>query len=173
MEWLEYCTTEFRKMKGLADRAVAVLSDEQLRLALDPESNSVAVIMQHLAGNLRSRWSDFLTTDGEKPDRHRDQEFMEAQSGRKELLARWEEGWQILFSTLASLKPEDLGRTVLIRSEPHTVPQAILRQVAHYGYHVGQIVLLAKHHAGDRWQPLSIPRGQSDRFNAEMQRPHG
>ena len=128
------------------------------------------MIVQHISGNLRSRWSEFLTSDGEKPDRNREAEFIDGPSGRAELLSRWEEGWQILFSTLASLKPEDLGRTVRIRNEPHTVPQAILRQVAHYGYHIGQMALLARHHAGDRWISLSIPRGQSEAFNAEMKR---
>jgi len=170
MEWLKHSITEFKRMKGMADRAMEVLSDDNFQRAPDPESNSVAILVQHLSGNLRSRWTDFLTSDGEKSNRGRDAEFAEGRTGREELMARWEEGWRILFDTLGSLEPADLERTITIRGEPHTVPQAILRQVAHYGYHVGQIVFLAKHYAGQRWVSLSIARGRSEQFNAEMSR---
>ena len=156
--WLDHCTTEFRKTKGLADAAIARVSDDQLYVALDSEGNSIAVLMQHVSGNLRSRWTDFLTSDGEKPDRNRDAEFVEARLSRDALIRVWEDGWRILFTTLASLRPADEERTITIRGEPHTVPQAVLRQVSHYAYHVGQIVFLAKHLAGESWVSLSIPR---------------
>lgn len=165
--YLKDAVLQFRKMKELADRAVAQVADEHLFVALDEEANSIAVIMKHIAGNLRSRWTDFLTSDGEKPDRHRDSEFIvEEKDTKEELLARWEAGWRCLFDALAPLGPDDLNRTVLIRSEPHTVVQAINRQLTHYAYHIGQIVFLAKHFASSRWQSLSIPRGKSEEFNA-------
>jgi hypothetical protein len=156
-------------MKELADRAVAQVSDENLFIALDEEANSLAVIMKHIAGNLRSRWTDFLTSDGEKPDRHRDLEFVVEEKDTKEhLLAYWEAGWSCLFDALAPLGPDDLDRTVLIRGEPHSVIQAINRQLTHYAYHIGQMVFLAKHFASSAWQSLSIPRGKSEEFNAIM-----
>lgn len=160
-----------RKLKELADKAIAQIRDEDLTVVLDPESNSIAMIVQHLAGNLRSRWTDFLTSDGEKPDRDRDAEF-EAHGGttRASLLAAWDEGWGRLFSTLDGLTAEDLGKTVTIRSEPHTAVQAINRGIAHAAYHVGQIVLLAKHFASADWKTLSIPRRQSQQFNEAMRR---
>ncbi|MES1240170.1 MAG: DUF1572 family protein [Acidobacteriota bacterium] len=158
-----------RKLKELADKALAQVRDEDLAVVLDPESNSLAMIVQHLAGNLRSRWTDFLTSDGEKPDRNRDAEF-EAHDGtnRAGLLAAWEDGWGCLISTLDGLAVEDLGRTVTIRSEPHSAVQAINRGLAHAAYHVGQIVLLAKHFASADWKTLSIPRKQSRQFNEAM-----
>lgn len=160
-----------RKLKELADKAVAQVRDEDLTVVLDPESNSIAMIVQHLAGNLRSRWTDFLTSDGEKPDRNRDAEF-ESQDGttRAGLLAAWDEGWGCLFSTLDGLTAEDLGRTVTIRSEPHSVVQAINRGLTHAAYHVGQIVLLAKHFASADWKTLSIARKQSRQFTDAMRR---
>lgn len=158
-----------RKLKELADKAMAQVRDEDLTVVLDPESNSIAIIVQHLAGNLRSRWTDFLTSDGEKPDRDRDAEF-EAHdgAGRAALLADWDQGWNRLFSTLDSLTAEDLGKTITIRSEPHSVVQAVNRGLTHAAYHVGQIVLLAKHFASADWKSLSIPRRQSRQFTEAM-----
>jgi hypothetical protein len=160
-----------RKLKELADKALAQVRDEDLTVVLDPESNSLAMIVQHLAGNLRSRWTDFLTSDGEKPDRNRDAEF-EAQDNttRAGLLAAWDVGWGRLFSTLDGLTAEDLARTVQIRSEPHSVVQAVNRGLTHAAYHVGQIVLLAKHFASADWKTLSIPRKQSQQFTEAMRR---
>ena len=150
---------QLRKLKAQADKAMAQVDDTQFFALLDPDANSIALIVKHVAGNMRSRWTDFLTTDGEKPDRHRDTEF-EREDGdtRAAVMARWDAGWELLLNTLSSLKPADLGKTVTIRGEPHTVVQAINRQVSHYSAHVGQIVLLAKHYAGPRWQTLSIPK---------------
>jgi hypothetical protein len=158
----------FRASKRLADRAVAQLPDEKLRVPLDPATNSIAVIMKHVAGNLLSRWTDFLATDGEKPWRDRDDEFVDTFASREELLACWESGWGRLFETLGGLKAEDLDRTVAIRGEPHSVPLAIQRSLAHCGYHVGQIVLIARILAGDRWETLTIPRGGSAGFNQRV-----
>ena len=159
---------ELRRLKKRADQAVAQITEEDFFKALDQESNSIALIIKHMAGNMRSRWRDFLVSDAEKPDRDRDQEFIVKSSDtERSLLERWEEAWELLFETLRSLDPQDLDATVLIRTEPHLVVQAINREVIHYAYHVGQIVFLAKHLAGDRWQPLTIPRGQSDEFNAD------
>jgi hypothetical protein len=160
--YLEDAIAELKKYKSFADRAVAQVSDADFFRQLDPESNSIALVMKHIAGNQRSRWTDFLTTDGEKPDRDRDSEF--EQSGadtRESIVARWEAGWRALFETLLPLTGEDLQKTVAIRGEPHTVVQAINRQMTHYASHVGQIVFLAKHLAGERWKTLSIPRGRS------------
>jgi len=157
---------QFRGYKRLAEGAIAQLKDEELFIALDPEANSIAVMMKHISGNMRSRFTDFLTTDGEKPDRHRDQEFeMNADATRAEVMRRWEEGWACVFSAIETLKPEDVVRTVTIRDEPHTVLQALNRQVAHYAYHIGQIVFLAKHFRSRDWKSLSIPRGKSEEFN--------
>lgn len=156
-----------RGHKRLAEGAFAQLSDDEFFRLIDPEANSVALIVKHMAGNMRSRFTDFLTTDGEKPDRNRDTEFeMTPGTTRAEVMEWWERGWQIVFGAHESLRPEDIGRTVTIRGEPHTVLQAINRQVAHYAYHVGQIVFLAKHLKSSEWKSLSIPRGQSQQFNA-------
>ena len=159
----------FRYYKKLAERAMAQVTDEQLVTALDSEMNSIAVTVKHMAGNMRSRWTDFLTTDGEKPDRQRDSEFEDAPATRGALLAVWEAGWQRVFEALEPLSEPDLQRTVMIRNEPHSVMQAINRQVAHYAYHCGQIVLLAKHFRHDDWQSLSVPRRQSAEFNRKVQ----
>lgn len=159
VEYLPDTLHEFRRLKRLADDALAQVADHQFFTTLDPGSNSLAVILKHLAGNMCSRWTDFLTTDGEKPDGRRDTEFViEPGDTRAALMDRWEAGWQALFRTIEPLKPEDLGRSVLIRAEPYTVLKAIQWQVSHYGYHVGQIVLLAKHFAGPAWRSLSIPK---------------
>jgi hypothetical protein len=158
----------FRYYKTLAERAMAQVSDEQLFTTLDDESNSIAIVVKHMSGNMRSRWTDFLSTDGEKPDRDRDAEFVAPPATRVELMAMWDEGWQCLFHALASLTDDDLAHTVTIRGEGHSVMQAINRQLAHYPYHCGQVVLLAKHlnHAG--WKSLSVPRGKSEEFNARV-----
>jgi uncharacterized damage-inducible protein DinB len=164
--YLDEVRRQFRGYKRLAEGAIAQLKDEELLITLDPEANSIAGIMKHMAGNMRSRFTDFLTTDGEKPDRHRDQEFeMDAGATRAEVMRRWEEGWTCVFSAIETLKPEDVMRTVTIRGEPHTVLQALNRQVAHYAYHIGQIVFLAKHFRSSDWKSLSIPRGRSEEFN--------
>ncbi|HEV8581017.1 MAG TPA: DUF1572 family protein [Thermoanaerobaculia bacterium] len=166
--YLKDVNDQFRQLKSLADRALAQVRDDDLFLALDPEANSLAVLIQHMAGNMRSRWTDFLTSDGEKPDRNRDAEFVVAEgTTRQDLLNCWEEGWRCLFQTLTALSEEDLALTVLIRAEPHSVIKAINRQLTHYGYHVGQIVFLAKHFASDHWRTLSVARGRSREFNAE------
>src|SRR5271167_1954977 len=158
----------FHYYKNLAETAIAQVTDEQLFAVLDGEMNSIAVIVKHMAGNMRSRWKDFLTTDGEKPDRNRDAEFTDPPASREALLAVWENGWQSLFSALEPLSNEDLERTITIRGEAHSVMQAINRQVAHYSYHCGQIVLLAKHFKSNEWQSLSVPRGQSAGFNRRV-----
>jgi uncharacterized protein DUF1572 len=167
--YLREVASRLRSLKDLADRALTQVRDEDLLVTLDPESNSLAALLLHLGGNLRSRWTDFLTTDGEKPDRDRDSEFEPGASlSREDLLARWEDGWGRLFATLAALTEEDLTRTVTIRAEPHSVIQAIERSLSHASYHVGQIVFLAKHLAGGGWQTLSVPRGGTKAFNEKM-----
>src|SRR5262245_22082235 len=164
--YLADCLLQLRKIKAHAEKAIAQVQDEQLHAALDPEANSIAVLMKHLAGNMRSRWTDFLTSDGEKPDRNRDGEFESAPGeARAALFATWEDGWSRLFQSLSSLAPEDLSRSVRIRGEAHTVVEAINRQLTHYAAHVGQIVLLAKHYSGPHWKSLSIPRGKSKDFD--------
>lgn len=166
--YVEDSVALFRYYKNLAERAIAQATDEELLATLDLEMNSIAVIVKHLAGNMRSRWTDFLTSDGEKPDRNRDTEFVEPPDTRDALLASWEEGWQCLFKALESLSAEDLTRTITIRGEAHSVMQAINRQVAHYSYHCGQIVLLAKHFRQEEWQSLTVPRHRSEEFNRRV-----
>ena len=165
-----YLDEAFRSLRGIkrqAEAAIEQLNDEHFFALLDAESNSVAVIVKHMAGNMRSRFTDFLTSDGEKPDRNRDQEFVvAANASRSEIMAAWEKYWQLVLDTVKSLGPDDLSREVSIRGEPHTVLQAINRQVAHYAVHTGQIIFLAKHLAGAQWKTLSIPRGQSEAVNA-------
>jgi len=159
---------EFHLLKKQAERAIEQLSDEQMFATLDAESNSVAVLVKHLAGNMRSRWTDFLTSDGEKPDRFRDQEFLlDANTSRAEVMSWWEQGWQLVFNAIEPLQPEDAMRSIIIRQEPHTVVQAINRQLTHYATHVGQIVFLAKHLKSAEWKTLSVPRGQSEQFNQQ------
>jgi Protein of unknown function (DUF1572) len=154
--------------KKLAERAMEQVTDEQLFAALDPEANSIAIIVKHMAGNMRSRWTDFLTSDGEKPERHRDREFADPPTTRETLMAGWQEGWNCFFQALAALSETDLARTVTIRGEAHSVMQAINRQMAHYPYHVGQIVLLAKHFAREQWESLSVPRNRSEEFSRKV-----
>ena len=158
----------FRYYKKLGERAMAQCPDDALFEALDAESNSIAIIVKHMAGNMRSRWTDFLTTDGEKPDRNRDTEFETPPKTRAELMELWERGWKHVFDALEPLNDEDLVRTITIRTEPHSVMQAINRQVAHYSYHVGQIVYVAKHLAGNKWQTLTVPKKKSAEFNARV-----
>jgi len=172
--YLKDVAVEFRKLKTLADKAIAQVEDADLVAILDPESNSIAMLMQHLAGNLRSRFTDFLTSDGEKPDRRRDAEFEAApETPRTDLLDRWELGWSRLFEAVDGLLTSDLGKTVTIRSEPLSVPQALQRALIHCAYHVGQIVLLAKHARQGEWKNLSVPKGASAKHNQEMATRHG
>jgi hypothetical protein len=166
--YLEDSLTLFRFYKKLTERAMEQVTDEQLFASLDEEMNSIAIIVKHMAGNMRSRWTDFLTTDGEKPDRNRDSEFTDAPATREALLKIWEDGWALVFGALEPLTDADLGRTITIRGEAHSVMQAINRQIGHYAHHSGQIVLLAKHFARDRWQSLSIPRNRSGEFNRRV-----
>ncbi len=163
--YLDEVQRQFRGHKRMAEGAMAQLNDEDFFVTIGPEANSVAILVKHLAGNMRSRFTDFLTTDGEKPDRFRDREF-ELGSGttRGEVMKWWEEGWNCVFAAIESLKPEDVMRTVTVRGQPHTVMQAINRQIAHYAQHTGQIVFLAKHLCGAEWKTLSIPRGKSEEF---------
>ena len=164
--YLTDALAQFRSLKTLADKALAQVKEAELFVTLDPESNSIAVIMKHLAGNMRSRWTEFLTSDGEKPNRNRDGEFEVASGETKAvLLERWESGWQCLFDAVQLLVEQDLLRRVPIRGQEHSVVQAINRQLTHYACHVGQIVFLAKHLSSTDWQSLSIPRGKSAEFN--------
>ena len=158
----------FRQYKALAERAMQQVRDEELFSTLDDEANSIAIIVKHMAGNMRSRWTDFLTSDGEKPDRNRDSEFADPAGTRAALMEQWEAGWAALFGALEPLMDADLGRTVQIRGEAHSVMQAVNRQIAHYAQHVGQIILLAKHYAGARWQTLSVPKNRSAEFNRRV-----
>jgi Protein of unknown function (DUF1572) len=158
----------FRFYKRLGDGALAQASDEAIFAALDSEANSIAIIIKHLEGNMRSRWRDFLTTDGEKPDRDRDAEFEAPPKTPAEVRALWESGWALVFKELDRVTEPDMAQTIYIRGEGHSVMQAIHRQLAHYAYHVGQIVFLAKHFAGPEWKSLTIPRGMSSTFNARV-----
>ena len=167
--YLEDSIELFRHYKHLAERAMAQVSDQQLLECCDEESNSIAVIVKHMTGNMRSRWTNFLTTDGEKPDRLRDAEFVDPPATRDALFAVWEEGWRCMFETLEELSEANLSHTVTIRGEAHSVMQAINRQTAHYAYHCGQIVFLAKHLNCAGWKPLTVPRGQSEAFNRKVQ----
>lgn len=155
----------FRNYKKLAGRAMEQVSDEEFFKAIDDESNSIATIVKHIAGNLRSRWTDFLTSDGEKPDRDRDTEFEVIEETRESLMQFWEDGWQALFGAIEPLTPEDFSRTITIRGEPHTVLEAINRQMMHYAMHIGQIIFLAKHLRSTEWKTLSIPKNRSQDYN--------
>jgi len=167
-DYVEDSRTLFRQCKNLADRAMQQVTDEQLFATLDEETNSIAIIVKHVTGNMRSRWTDFLTSDGEKPDRNRDSEFVDPPVTRKALLEAWEDGWSRMFQALEPLSDADLTRTITIRGEAHSVMQAINRQVAHYALHIGQIVMLAKHFAHDRWHSLTVPRNQSAEYNRKV-----
>jgi hypothetical protein len=164
-EFLQDAVRQFHGQKKLVERSIAQIPEDALFRKIDPESNSIAIVMKHMSGNQRSRWTDFLTSDGEKPDRHRDLEFeIETGETRQRLLELWEDGWRRVFAAVEPLTAEDLDRSVTIRGEPHTVLRAINRQLTHYAYHAGQIVFLAKHFAGPAWKSLSIPKGQSESY---------
>lgn len=168
--YLDDALKTFHDYKTTAERAFGQTSDEDFFRAIDDESNSIAIIVKHMAGNMISRWTDFLTTDGEKPDRNRDMEFvMLPETTKDDMLAFWEKGWAGVFAAIEPLTPEDLMRIVQIRGQDHTVMQAINRQLSHYANHVGQIVYLAKHFKAGDWQSLSVPRNRSAEFNANMQ----
>jgi hypothetical protein len=168
--YLEEARRCLRGYKRMGEGAMAQLSDDEIFRLIDAEANSVALIVKHMAGNMRSRWTDFLTSDGEKPDRNRDTEFeMNPGTTRADVMAWWETGWKCVFDAVDPLQPEDMGRTITIRGEAHSVVQAINRQIAHYSYHIGQIVLLAKHFKSASWKSLSIPKGQSQQVNAMAQ----
>ena len=171
--YLEEMKRQFRGHKRMGEAAMAQLEDMDFLAVLDPESNSVATLVKHIAGNARSRFTDFLTSDGEKPDRFRDQEFeISEKTTREEVMRWWEQAWAHVFSALDSLKPEDVQRIVTIRQEPHTVMQALNRALAHYAQHIGQIVFLAKHLRSAQWQTLSIPRGKSEDYKTASPKTH-
>lgn len=171
--YLDEARRQMRGQKRMGEGAMAQLRDEDFFVTLDPESNSVAILVKHLAGNMRSRFTDFLSSDGEKPDRFRDREFeVTAATTRADVMQWWEEGWAIVFGAIEALRPEDVMRTVTIRNEPHTVLQAINRQIAHYAGHVAQIVSLAKHLRSSEWKTLTIPRGKSEEFKTAAPKPH-
>ena len=167
-EFFSSVATVFRNNKNWADSAIVQVADEKLHLPLDPNTNSIAVIMKHVAGNLLSRWTDFLTTDGEKPWRNRDDEFVDSFKHRDEILSYWEKGWECLFTTLEGLKLDDISKTVIIRGEAHSAPLAIHRSLAHYGYHVGQIIMIARIMAREEWKTISVPKGKSAEFNRNV-----
>ena len=166
--FLENAVRRFREYKTLAEKAMAQLSNDALLREGDDVNNSLVVIVKHMRGNMLSRWTNFLTEDGEKPWRQREEEFVHEHLTRERLTGLWEEGWTAVFDTLASLREEDLGRTIHIRTEPMTAMDGIIRQLMHYSYHVGQIILLCKQELGDGWQSLSIPKGGTAAFNATM-----
>ena len=166
--FLDVILADFRATKRLGERAMAQVQDDEMNWSPAGESNSIAIIVKHLAGNMISRWTEIFTTDGEKPDRNRDTEFEGSTSVRAEVMELWERGWARLLETLESLTPGDIERTILIRGEPHTVVQAIIRQTSHYAYHVGQIVFIAKHLRSEGWQTLSVAKGKSEEFNQQM-----
>ena len=171
--YLEEMKRQFRGHKRMGEAAMAQLEEKDFFVALDPESNSVATLVKHIAGNARSRFTDFLSSDGEKPDRFRDQEFeVSEKTTREEVLRWWEQAWEHVFSALDSLQPKDVQRTVTIRSEPHTIMQALNRALAHYAQHIGQIVFLAKHLRSEQWRTLSIPRGKSEDYKAAIPKTH-
>ena len=166
--YLEDSIALFRYYKKMAEGAIEQVTDEQLFATLDEEMNSIAIIVKHMTGNMRSRWTDFLTSDGEKPDRNRDTEFAEPPSTRADLMQSWNDAWEKVFEALTPLSDADLGRTITIRGEPHSVMQGINRQIAHYAYHCGQIVFLAKHFKASEWKSLSVPRNKSAEFNRKV-----
>lgn len=167
-DYLVDAVQSFRNYKKLADRAIEQVTDEEFFAVIDPESNSIAIIVKHIAGNLHSRWRDFLTTDGEKEDRDRDKEFEMIADTRESLLGFWESGWTTLFASIEPLTVVDFSRTITIRGEPHTVVEAINRQLTHYSYHIGQIVFLAKHLKSAGWKTLSVPRNRSAQYNQHL-----
>jgi Protein of unknown function (DUF1572) len=172
-EYLNDALRNFRSYKKLAEEALAQTTDEDIFRLIDPHANSIAMLIKHMAGNMRSRWTDFLTSDGEKTDRHRDQEFeIDPSTTRADVMQWWERGWRCVFEAVSPLRSDDLGRKVFIAGRDHTVMQAITRQLLHYGGHVNQIVLLAKHFRGPEWISLSIPKGQSETFARHFEQKH-
>ena len=172
-EYLSDALRNFRSYKKLAEEALAQTSDKDIFRLIDPDANSIAMLIKHMAGNMRSRWTDFLTSDGEKADRHRDQEFeIDPNTTRADVNEWWERGWQCVFQAITPLKPRDLERKVFIAGREHTVLQAITRQLLHYAGHVNQIVLLAKHFRGAEWKSLSIPKGQSETYARQFEQQH-
>jgi len=165
VHYLNICIENFISLKLLADKAIEQINSDEIHFQLDAESNNIEVIMKHMAGNMISRWTDFLSSDGEKPDRNRDSEFLDENISRDDIIRYWNSGWKCLFDALSGLTGDDLLKTVYIRSEPHSVTEAIARQISHYAYHTGQIVFLAKLINSERWKTLSIPRGKSEEFN--------
>ena len=168
--YLEDVASLFRMYQRLSEKAMAQATDEQLLIQIDPEANSIALIVKHIAGNLRSRWTDFLTTDGEKPERDRDGEFIAPPATREELMKMWNEGWACVYSACQNLTDADLARTVTIRGEAHSVVQALNRSVTHCAYHCGQIVMLAKHFQGEQWKSISVPKGKSKEWAEQVRR---
>jgi Protein of unknown function (DUF1572) len=166
--YLRDAITIFRYYKSLGENAIAQCPDQGLVTQIDPESNSIGIIVKHLAGNMRSRWTEFLTSDGEKPNRNRDAEFEDPPKNRTEILDLWDGGWKCVFTTLEALSDADLTKTVTVRGEEHSVMQAIHRQIAHYSGHVGQIIFLAKHFAGSNWKSLTIPKSKSKEFSNDV-----
>jgi hypothetical protein len=164
-QYLDDVHLQLRKLKAQADKGIAQIKDEDLFALIDPDANSIAILMKHLAGNMRSRWTDFLASDGEKPDRNRDSEFEVESDTPARLREGWDRAWTLALDAVASLQPEDLDKTVYVRGEAHAVIEAINRQLTHYAAHVGQIVLLAKHFAGADWKTLSIPKGKSREYD--------
>jgi len=168
-DYLSDSITSFRAYKKMADKAIAQVNDDELFVTIDDESNSIAIVMKHMAGNMLSRWTDFLTTDGEKPTRNRDMEFVIESRDKDELIDYWERGWNALFTAVEPLQLDDFEKTVSIRGEEHTIVKAINRQLTHYAYHIGQIVFLAKHFRSSEWKSLSIPKNKSAAFNQYLQ----
>lgn len=167
-DYLNIAINNFNTYKSLADKAIEQLSEEELHKCIDEEDNSVSIIMQHMIGNARSRFTDFFTTDGEKPNRNRDEEFIDKNLSKEMLLKNWEEAWTLLFDLLYNMKTDDLSKTVFIRGERQSALKAINRQIAHYAYHIGQIVFIAKHFRGNKWNTLSIEKGKSEEYNKGM-----
>ncbi|PAQ15747.1 hypothetical protein CD798_05275 [Bacillaceae bacterium SAOS 7] len=167
-EYLRVVQERFKSVKDLGDKTISQLTEDDIHWAFNTESNSVAVIVKHLSGNMVSRWSNFLSSDGEKPDRNREQEFKDDISSKQELITVWEKGWTILFETISDLGEEDLLKNIFIRGQSHTVLEAIERQMAHYSYHIGQVVYIGKQLKDESWESLSIPKGKSEEYLRQM-----
>lgn len=166
-DFLESAKKQFEYYKMLGEKTFSQLTDEQLFMQLNEESNSIATIVKHLCGNMLSRWTDFLTSDGEKEWRNRDAEFENDIASKHELIVKWNEGWKVFLDTLNSLKDDDLEKIIYIRNQGHTVTEAINRQLTHYPYHIGQIVFIGKLLCNENWTSLSIPKGNSKEYNAD------
>ncbi|MFC4023029.1 DUF1572 domain-containing protein [Oceanobacillus longus] len=171
-EYLKVVQEKFRSVKELGDKTIQQLSEDDIHWALNKSSNSISIIVKHLSGNMISRWTDFLTSDGEKTNRKRDQEFEDTISSKQEMISYWERGWNTLFKTIDNLNEEDLLKNINIRGESHTVIDAIERQMAHYAYHIGQIVYVGKQIKNEEWQNLSIPKGKSEVYLKQILKNH-